>query len=94
MSAPGDDYTLDCSAVIADVWVMLDNECDSASRARLKHHLENCGSCLERYGIEEQIKLLIGRKCGGEKAPEALRQRLVTQIRRTVVVEEWDVGTD
>ena len=87
MSTP-DDYQLDCSAVIADVWVMLDNECDSVSRERLKHHLEHCGTCLEHYGIEEQIKLLISRKCGGEKAPEGLRQRLVTQIRHTVVVEE------
>ena len=86
MSTP-DDYELDCSAVIADVWMMLDNECDSASRERLKHHLEDCGTCLEHYGIEEQIKLLIGRKCGGDKAPEALRQRLVMEIRRTEVVE-------
>ena len=90
MSTP-DDYELDCSAVIADLWVMLDNECDSLSRERLRHHLEHCGTCLEHYGIEEQIKLLIGRKCGGEKAPEALRQRLVMEIRRTEVVEKWAV---
>lgn len=90
MTTP-DDYELDCSAVIADVWVMLDNECDAVSRERLKRHLEHCGTCLEHYGIEEQIKLLISRKCGGEKAPEGLRQRLVTQIRSTVVVEGWSV---
>ena len=90
MSTP-DDYELDCSAVIADLCVMLDNECDSLSRERLRHHLEHCGTCLEHYGIEEQIKLLIGRKCGGEKAPEALRQRLVMEIRRTEVVEKWAV---
>ena len=26
-----DEYELDCSAVIADVWLMLDGECDEAS---------------------------------------------------------------
>ena len=75
---------LDCSAVIADVWLMLDRECDATARARLQRHLEECGSCLEAYGIEEKIKRLIGRKCGGEHAPEGLRERLSLEIRRTV----------
>ncbi len=86
----GDDYELDCSAVIADVWLVLDNECDQASRERLQHHLDSCGSCLEAYGIEEQIKSLLSRKCGGERAPETLRQRLTIEIRKTVVIERTD----
>ncbi|MBJ8338385.1 mycothiol system anti-sigma-R factor [Antrihabitans sp. YC3-6] len=81
-----DDYKLDCTAVIADVWLMLDNECDQATRERLQYHLDTCGTCLEQYGIEEQIKGLLSRKCGGERAPEGLRQRLSFEIRRTVVI--------
>lgn len=81
-----DDYKLDCTAVIADVWLMLDNECDQATRERLQYHLDTCGTCLEQYGIEEQIKGLLSRKCGGERAPEGLRQRLSIEIRRTVVI--------
>ena len=62
---------------IADVWLMLDNECDAAQPgAAAGSHLDECGSCLEAYGIEEKIKLLVSRKCGGEQAPERLRQRL------------------
>ncbi len=86
----GDDYELDCSAVIADVWLVLDNECDQASRERLQHHLDSCGSCLEAYGIEEQIKSLLSRKCGGERAPDTLRQRLSIEIRKTVLIERTD----
>lgn len=86
----GDDYELDCSAVIADVWLVLDNECDHASRERLQHHLDSCGSCLEAYGIEEQIKSLLSRKCGGERAPDTLRQRLSIEIRKTVLIERTD----
>ncbi|MGB7364193.1 MAG: mycothiol system anti-sigma-R factor, partial [Rhodococcus sp. (in: high G+C Gram-positive bacteria)] len=67
---------LDCSAVIADVWTLLDNECDEASRARVQRHLDSCGSCLAQYGIEEKIKSMINRKCGGERAPDGLRERL------------------
>ena len=80
-----DGYELDCSAVIADVWLVLDNECDPASRERLQHHLDTCGSCLEAYGIEEKIKQLLNRKCGGEVAPDSLRQRLSIEIRLSLI---------
>ncbi len=86
---------LDCSAVLADVWVFLDHECDEASRARLQQHLDECGPCLTAFGIEEQIKSLLGRKCGGEQAPSGLRDRLSKRIRQ-VVCEQVDghVGGD
>ena len=78
------ESVLDCSAVLADVWVFLDHECDPASRARLQQHLDECGPCLTQFGIEEQIKSLLGRKCGGEQAPTGLRSRLSERIRLSV----------
>ncbi|TSD97327.1 mycothiol system anti-sigma-R factor [Skermania sp. ID1734] len=84
------ELELDCSAVIADVWLVLDNECDHATRQRLQQHLDKCGSCLERYGIEEQIKQLLSRKCGGDRAPERLRQRLTLQIRQSTVIRRTE----
>ena len=80
----GEDYKLDCSAVIADIWLILDNECDASSRARLQHHLDTCPPCLEYYGLEEKIKALLARKCGGDRAPEGLRDRLKMEIRRSM----------
>jgi mycothiol system anti-sigma-R factor len=82
---------LDCSAVIADVWLMLDNECDEGTKHRLKRHLDDCGSCLAAYGIEEKVKSLIGRKCGGEQAPSGLRERLSIEIRRTVLIKQSEI---
>lgn len=86
MSEQDEFERLDCSAVIADVWLMLDRECDESSRARLERHLQECGSCFAAYGIEEKVKSLIGRKCGGEQAPEGLRERLTIELRHTVVI--------
>ena len=86
MSEQDEFERLDCSAVIADVWLMLDNECDETTRARLKRHMEDCGSCFEAYGIEEKVKSLVNRKCGGEHAPESLRQRLSIELRRTILI--------
>lgn len=99
MFRPGqdDDYDpelagLDCSAVIADVWLLLDNECDQDARARIRGHLDECPSCLAHFGIEQQLKALIGRKCGGDQAPAGLRDRLRVEIRKSVVVRETAHG--
>lgn len=81
---------LDCSAVLADVWLLLDNECDPGARSRLQQHLDNCPSCLAHYGIEQQLKTLINRKCGGEQAPDGLRERLQMEIRNSVDVRYFD----
>ncbi|CAM2868416.1 mycothiol system anti-sigma-R factor [Skermania piniformis] len=85
-----DGYELDCAGVIYDVWRVLDDECDQVSRQRLQQHLDHCVACLETYGVEQQIKAMLSRKCGGERAPEALRQRLTVQIRQTVIVRRID----
>lgn len=94
MSEQDEFERLDCSAVIADVWLMLDRECDDASRARLERHLDECGSCFEVYGIEEKVKSLINRKCGGEHAPDSLRERLTIELRRSVVITRTQTVDD
>lgn len=83
MSCGDPDAT--CEDVLAEVWLFLDNECDDTRRAILRQHLDECGSCLERYGIEEHLKELLHRKCGGEHAPEDLRDRLRSSIRDSVL---------
>jgi len=91
MTGEGPDE-LDCSAVIADVWLFLDDECDQATRERLQRHMETCPSCLATYGIEEKLKYLLERKCGGEHAPAGLRERVSVEIRRRTVIttETWE----
>ncbi|HEY7594518.1 MAG TPA: mycothiol system anti-sigma-R factor [Actinophytocola sp.] len=94
----GKPHETDCSEVLAEVWLFLDHECDGQRRELLQKHLEECSPCLEQFGIEEHLKVLLARKCGGEHAPEALKQRLREKIRKTVVVEQTIVtvqdGTD
>lgn len=81
----GDHDDASCADVLAEVWLFLDNECDRQRREMLQRHLDECGSCLERYGIEEHLKALLHRKCGGEHAPTELRERLRASIRDTVL---------
>jgi mycothiol system anti-sigma-R factor len=81
----GKPHETDCSEVLAEVWLFLDHECDKGRRELLEHHLDECSPCLEQFGIDEHLKVLLARKCGGEHAPEALKQRLRDKIRETVV---------
>lgn len=88
------DMELDCTAVLADVWLMLDGECDEATRARLQHHMDHCAPCIEAYGIEEKIKSLLHRKCGGDRAPDSLRERLTVEFHRSITIEHQSTFTE
>jgi mycothiol system anti-sigma-R factor len=81
----GKPHETDCSEVLAEVWLFLDHECDQTRRQLLEIHLDECSPCLEQYGIEEHLKILLARKCGGEHAPDALKERLRESIRQTVI---------
>jgi mycothiol system anti-sigma-R factor len=85
---------MDCAKVLADVWLLIDHECSSAQRAKLERHLDECGPCLEEYGIEEHLKALLARKCGGEHAPDTFKQRLRARIREVVVEQGAVTITD
>ncbi|MBP2474543.1 mycothiol system anti-sigma-R factor [Crossiella equi] len=80
-----DAHETNCGDVLAEVWMFLDQECDKARRELLRQHLDECSPCLEQYGIDEHLKLLLARKCGGEAAPDTLKQRLRDSIRKTVL---------
>ena len=83
---PVDPEHPECAAVIAEVWTLLDGECTTETRDKLRFHLEECPTCLRQYGIEERVKALIATQCSGEKAPEGLRARLKLEISRTTIV--------
>lgn len=97
--APSDPYDGFCDEVLADVWLLLDREVTSERDAQLRRHLAECGPCLAYYGLEEKVKALLARTCGGEQAPPDFHQRLREQIRSTVLqqaevsVERGPAGT-
>jgi len=42
----GEPHETDCTEVLAEVWLFLDNECDRDRRALLARHLDECAPCL------------------------------------------------
>lgn len=75
---------VNCDEALAEIYLLLDRECGPERDAELRRHIEDCPPCLEEYGIDEQLKQLLARKCGGDHAPTELKSRLRASIRETV----------
>ncbi|MGI6872850.1 mycothiol system anti-sigma-R factor [Amycolatopsis sp. 3B14] len=73
-----------CSEALAEIFLLLDRECSPERDAQLRKHIEDCPPCLEEYGIDEQLKQLLHRKCGGDTAPDEFKQKLRASIYQTV----------
>ena len=74
----------DCSEVIHQIFVFIDNELDQADCAVVQLHLRECGPCLERYDLQRAVKQLVARSCS-ESAPESLRDRVRIQLREVEI---------
>ena len=81
----GDLSGIDCAQVIEKVYLYLDAEADELDRDLVRLHLDECSPCLRQYGLEQAVKALVARCCGGESAPVDLRQRVLVRLREVRV---------
>jgi mycothiol system anti-sigma-R factor len=79
---------IDCRKVLAEVYLYLDGQLDEEQVGTFKLHLDACSPCLAEYGIEEHVRLLVSRCCGGETAPEELRHKVMTRITTVTLTSE------
>jgi mycothiol system anti-sigma-R factor len=79
-----DQPEIDCRQILNEVYLYLDLECSDDRRTIIKAHLEECSPCLREYGIENEVKALVARCCGSERAPAELRARLRSKISSLV----------
>jgi mycothiol system anti-sigma-R factor len=83
-----DNEKTDCSSVLSEVYLYLDLECSEERRHLIQEHLDTCTGCLQEFGIETDVKALVGRCCGDERAPSELRDRLRTKLAELEVQTE------
>ncbi|MEV0898750.1 mycothiol system anti-sigma-R factor [Actinoplanes sp. NPDC049802] len=81
-----EDY--DCSTVLDEVYLYLDLECSEDRRRLIQKHLDECAGCLREFGIEHDVKALVSRCCGDERAPAELRDRLRHKLGQLEVQTE------
>ncbi|GIE83840.1 mycothiol system anti-sigma-R factor [Actinoplanes regularis] len=82
------EHEADCSSVLSEVYLYLDLECSEDRRALIQKHLDECTGCLREFGIEHDVKALVGRCCGDERAPSELRERLRHKLDQLEVQTE------
>lgn len=87
MSTNSGDEEVDCRQILEDVYVFLDNECDEGERRKIRNHLDECYPCLQKFGIEQEVKHILATKCGGDRAPSSLRETLRTRLSEIIIDE-------
>ncbi len=81
----GNPHETPCSDVLEAVYDYLDGEIDDTRRALIVQHLDECGPCLQQFGLEQAIKSLVHRSCACESAPDHLRVQIVARIRQVSI---------
>ncbi len=77
---------IDCEDVLNDVYLYLDDESDDPQlRNRIRQHLDGCSPCLKRFGLEQDVRSLVARCCGSDRAPETLSERIRVQITQVTI---------
>jgi mycothiol system anti-sigma-R factor len=81
----GNPHDVDCSEVIEQVYLYLDGEIDDVARMKVREHLDECAPCLRQFGLEQDVKALVARCCGGDTAPDGLKERLIVRLQEVRV---------
>lgn len=81
----GSPHDVDCAEVIEQVYLYLDGEIDDEGRSKVREHLDECAPCLRQFGLEQDVKALVARCCGGDAAPHDLKERLIVRLQQVRV---------
>ena len=69
-----------CDEVVRALYEYLDGGGDAQSRENLRQHAQACPSCLEKLGVEQQVREILRTSCC-QPAPAELRTRITRQLR-------------
>jgi len=81
----GSPHEVDCLEILKKVYVYLDGEVDARACAEIRQHLDECGPCLQRFGLEQAVKALVARSCGNDPVPGDLRTKVMMRIQQVRV---------
>ena len=81
----GDPHETPCSEVLEQVYLYLDGEDDENTHQHVRIHLDECAPCLRQFGLENEVKALVARCCGGDTAPDGLKERLLVRLQEVRV---------
>jgi mycothiol system anti-sigma-R factor len=77
----GNPHEVPCSEVLQQVYAYLDHEMSDHDCEEIRRHLDECGPCLQEFGLDEAVKKLVARHCGCDPVPVGLRGKVLVRIR-------------
>jgi len=77
----GNPHATPCDQVLDAVSAYLDGELAEHDASHIAEHFDECAPCLRELGIYQEVKVLVGRSCGGDQVPADVRDRVVMRIR-------------
>jgi len=73
-------HEIPCTDALYQVYSYLDGELGEPDAAKIRQHLDQCGSCLREYGLEETIKRLVHKYAREPHVPPALRAEVLRRL--------------
>ncbi len=77
-----------CAAVVDHINEIIDREVDLRDLDAVRAHILACPPCLAEHDVQVALRALVRRSCSSDRAPEALRTRIVTTITQVRIVSE------
>lgn len=81
---PRGPSTPECREAISQLYVYLDGELTEERRTRVTMHLDYCGSCLEAFEFEAELRSVIAERAR-DRVPPSLLQRLAAALHEESV---------
>ena len=73
---------MNCRETLEEAYLYLDGEVLSSDRRlEIAHHLERCVPCLQQYGLEREVILIVARLRGSTSCPNKLKIRIANLIQ-------------
>lgn len=71
-----------CRQALERAYMFLDGEgLSEQERREVETHLEECGPCWERYGLEQEVSGVVSRLKDCNPCPEPLKARISGMLR-------------
>jgi mycothiol system anti-sigma-R factor len=88
-NAHDQDYPLagECTDVVRDLYLFLDDELDDRRRNLILGHIEACSPCLEAFDFEVELKQVVAARVA-EDCPTEVRDRIMTMLREALPPDE------
>jgi mycothiol system anti-sigma-R factor len=75
-----EDASAECGDALRRLHEFLDGELTGERRSLIRDHLDACACCLEAFGFEAELRVVISTCCRDDEVPERLRQRVLAAL--------------